>query len=288
MASGHRSYADMEQALRAGISLVKDPGASGTITWDNKQEAICELVSAGGYETRALPAASGYPLGQRLILIAKTVIGNIGITGAESTCYLANAGEVLEFIVSETSSTVKVWRTISSSRQVGGYVKTVDLPIGTNWRAPTALLTSLATTSSGTGATGILGMVTGTLGTSGNTLLASATTPSNITFSARDNTSFQMPLDMVAGQVPSIRVTVTETTPATTAFVDIVAVNTDTPGTDICTTSQVSCLGGATATFELGSAAVAGDILDVAVRLIVDGATCSYSITKVQLIYLAA
>lgn len=102
---------DLNQMLRNSFASVRDPGASGTIAFDNKAVAVVEVVSAG-VESRVLEAATNYAVGTRLLVVGKTLAGAVTITGAESSVVLSAAGNVAEFVVSH-NGTDEVWRLVS-------------------------------------------------------------------------------------------------------------------------------------------------------------------------------
>lgn len=102
---------DLDTMLRNGFATVRDPGASGTLAFANKGLAIFEIVSAGA-ESRALESATNYAVGTRVLVVGKTLGGDVTITGAESSIVLTDAGNVAEFVVSLSGNT-KVWRLVS-------------------------------------------------------------------------------------------------------------------------------------------------------------------------------
>lgn len=110
----HQLPITIDRALRTGFFKVRDPGSAGTIGYSNKGYAICEVVTAGA-ETRTLPTVSGYPVGHKLTVIFKTDGGDLTISGSDQTVVLANAGEVVEFVVVDNNGT-KAWRVAYDSR----------------------------------------------------------------------------------------------------------------------------------------------------------------------------
>lgn len=100
----------IDKALRNGFGTIVDPGASGTISPSVASYInICEVTTAGA-ESRALPAASGFPPYTRMYVILNTDGGDLSITGsADGTIVLDDAGEVAEFIVSRAGTTNE-WR----------------------------------------------------------------------------------------------------------------------------------------------------------------------------------
>lgn len=98
------------KCLRQGFFTVDDPGASGTISIerDKGNECICEIVTAAA-ESRALPAVTGLPVGQRLFISLQTDGGDLTITGAATgNVTLDDAGEVALFYISDAGGT-KQW-----------------------------------------------------------------------------------------------------------------------------------------------------------------------------------
>lgn len=111
-----------------------DPGSGGTISIGEVGIGICRVTTAGA-ESRALPAASGYPIGQRLVVILETDGGDLTITGAEDgSVSLDDAGDFAEFIVTQgvSGSTVtRYWRTTLSTTDLGNSVS-ADSAFGTD------------------------------------------------------------------------------------------------------------------------------------------------------------
>jgi hypothetical protein len=108
----------VDEGLRTGLADVDDPGASGTIGFENKGlKAICSVVTAAG-ETRALESATKYPVGARIIVLLKTDGGDLTITGAEASVVLDTAGDRAEFEVTDNNGTL-VWRIVGSTTAVG-------------------------------------------------------------------------------------------------------------------------------------------------------------------------
>lgn len=193
--SAHNFPINLDRAFRVGFFDVKDPGDSGTISWHNKGMAIVKVVTAGA-ESRALPAAGGYGVGTRCMVIFDTDGGDLTITGSDQTIVLADAGDMVEFVVARTKSgsTVShVWRVASDSRQAGSQsTKEMQIPIGPNWVAPDDLANL-----SGSVASGDLALVTGTMGTSAPTLYADGTPTGEENYGAR--TQVIVPEDYVGG-----------------------------------------------------------------------------------------
>lgn len=115
--SAHKLQSDLDDCLRAGFASVNDPGDAGSIEIERVGAAICEIVTAGA-ETRALESAANLPVGQRLLVIGKTLAGAATITGSDKTVMLTTAGDSTEFAVACTKSgdvTTNVWRLLSYS-----------------------------------------------------------------------------------------------------------------------------------------------------------------------------
>lgn len=104
----------LDRCYRNGFFSVRDPGASATISWSNKGQVICEVVTATA-ESRVLPAASGFGVGTRLLVILKVDGGNLTVTGAtDGTVTLDTAGAVAEFVVVKTdASDTKAWKQVA-------------------------------------------------------------------------------------------------------------------------------------------------------------------------------
>ena len=112
--SAHRLNKDWREMLATGFAAVKDPGASGTITYDHKGFGICSVVTAGA-ESRALPVVTAHPVGTLLAVLLKTDGGNLTVTGSDQTIVLTNAGEAVLFVLSDNDGT-KAWRVAGDSR----------------------------------------------------------------------------------------------------------------------------------------------------------------------------
>lgn len=292
--SAHRVYAEQEHALRAGITLVKDPGSAGTITWDNKQDAMCEVTTAGA-ESRVLPTATGYALGQRLIVIGKAITTSLTITGADSSVILTSSGDRVSFIVSNNAGT-RVWRIESNSNIAASAngSKTVSLPIGNSWRVFDAIITNLA----GADGTDDLGLVTGVFDP---TSPASNVTPTfNVTvatpsgpapFYARFS-EFRLPANYRAGTNVTLVINCTQTVAATTANVDAYAFRPAAPATDLVATAAQSIIGAAATDYSFtitGTNLTPLATLDITIAILLAdvAATPNYSINSVSLTYTA-
>lgn len=117
--SAHNFPLNLDRCLRNGFFNVADPGASGTIDIvGGKGQAICRLVTAGA-ESRALPAAAGFGVGQKLLVYAGDLVGAATITGADTGSVILSAdGEHAEFVVVEDDF-VNQWNAVSLSGQTG-------------------------------------------------------------------------------------------------------------------------------------------------------------------------
>jgi len=266
----------------AGRQVIKDPGVNGTIIVTPFDHSVVRLDTAGD---RTLETATQVPLGTT-VLVCSTIDGN-AITNSFPNVGIDDGGFVL-FTVTLNGSGVNRWVPISSSNIASGAapgVGDMDIPIGNNWRAPTALHTNLAAADSA----GILGLETGTLATAGSTLNVTVATPAGDTFSARCNT-IQLPSNYSAGTDLTLNVTVNETVAATTATVDAVCCGSDDGATDIVATAAQSIVGAAPATksFTLtGTGLEAGDTLDLRLDITLTdvAATPEYDITDVTIGY---
>lgn len=123
MATAHSLPLAIDRALRNSFFQVDDPGASGTFFLNNKGLGIAQVVTAAA-ESRVLPAASGFAVGTRLMVVFKKDGGDLTITGAESSVVLKNAAEVVEFVLVDNNGT-KAWRQVSDSR-IDGMAAIVD------------------------------------------------------------------------------------------------------------------------------------------------------------------
>lgn len=290
---------DFHDMLANHMATVLDPGASGTIRSGGKGLTICEVTTAAA-EGRTLESASSFPAYALMLVVLKTDGGDLTITGAASgTEVLANAGDSALFQVTNANGT-KEWRYIGNGQldaledrmaALEGLAlgsKTVDIPIGNNWRKWDDLVTNLAAAD----ANDELGLVTGTFVTDAPSLNVTVATPSNAPFYARDP-GFVVPWNYDAGTNLTLDVTVVETVAATTATVDVVVVRRAAPTVDICATAAQSVVGAAAGikSFTLtGTNVVPGEVLDIRLNLTLDdgAATPNYSITKVNVDYTAA
>jgi hypothetical protein len=280
--SGSVHLFDLDQALRNNMVVVPDPGASGTIHFENKGFAICELVSLAA-ETRVLESALHYRIGHKLRVVLVTDGGNVTITGAnEGAVVLADAGDFVEFVCTDANGT-KQWRTNKVSLAAAA---SLTLPIDNSWRVWDALHTNLA----GADGTDDLGLVTGTYLTSDPTFNVTVATPTSAPFYARK----LIPVADLPGYVPgtdlTLQITATETVAATTANLDANIVRTGAPTVDLVDTAAQSIIGAAAAVKSftvLGANIVAGDVLDLRVSITLnDGAaTPNYSLNAVKLVY---
>lgn len=105
---------DIKQALDAAFMAVRDPGNGGTVTYDLKGLAICR-VSTSGAETRVLPTAAAHSVGEKLTVIFTSDGGDLTITGSDQSIVLEDAGDTVEFTLSDAAGS-KVWRVTSDSR----------------------------------------------------------------------------------------------------------------------------------------------------------------------------
>jgi hypothetical protein len=115
----------LHNLLANGFALVKDPGASGTISFDPKGFAICQVVTAGA-ETRTLESATNHAIGTELWVIGQTIVTSLAINGASNgSPVLVNGGDVAVFVVSVSGST-KIWLVKESTQ--GGSTFTGNTP----------------------------------------------------------------------------------------------------------------------------------------------------------------
>lgn len=100
---------ELDQMLRNNMAQVPDPGASGTIHFENKGFAICEVVTAGA-EGRTVEAATNYRPGHVIMVVLKTAGGALTVTGAASgTEVLSAAGDYLILRCTDANGT-REWR----------------------------------------------------------------------------------------------------------------------------------------------------------------------------------
>ena len=118
--SAHNFGMNLDRALRMGFLKIRDPLASGTFSWHNQGIAYVEVVTLTA-ESRALPAASGYAPGTKLIVDFKTDGGDLTITGASNgSQILDTVGARAEFQVVDVNGT-RTW-------------KRTDVPLGERLR----------------------------------------------------------------------------------------------------------------------------------------------------------
>lgn len=119
MAVAHSFPIALDRCFRNDFFNVRDPGSAGTISWNNKGKAICEVVTAGA-ESRALSAASGFGVGTPLTVILKVDGGDLTITGAlGGSVVLDTAGDLADFVVVKTDAAgTKAWKLVVSAAAV--------------------------------------------------------------------------------------------------------------------------------------------------------------------------
>jgi len=104
MASAHALPLAEQRVLESGFSRVRDPGASGTLAFENIGHAIAYVATATA-ESRVLPAAAGKPVGSTLQVVFQTDGGDLTITGANDGSVILNAeGDSALFAVVRTKS----------------------------------------------------------------------------------------------------------------------------------------------------------------------------------------
>lgn len=117
MASANTLPLAIDRCLRMGFFREKDPGSGGTLSFANNGNAVF-LISTSGAESRALPTASSYGVGTRVLVILEKHGGNLTITGATSSVVLDEAGGTAEFVCVRKISagvTVYEWRVMATN-----------------------------------------------------------------------------------------------------------------------------------------------------------------------------
>lgn len=280
--TAHSFGITLDRALRVGFLQVADPGASGTIGWDNKGKAIC-IVSTAAAESRALPAASSKAPGTELLVIFQTDGGDLTLTGAQASVVLANAGDMVRFVVSKTAAGTNVWRVLNNSAIFG--VQLVDIPL-TSFRVWDAAASNLPSEAAADDSDDF-GFRTPTVGTTAEALVMKATTA---TTAPKAIVPAVVPANYVAGSPLSIVIPfVREDAATTSASLDVVAYRSAAPTVDINTTSAVDINSAAsgTATFVLDPTSIVPgeNILIELVGAIVDGTTSLFSFPRVSWSY---
>lgn len=266
------------RALEVQREVVPDPGASGTIRVRETDRAVCEVTTATA-ESRALESASLVPLHCILTVELKTDGGDLTITGASNgSVILDDAGDFAVFVVTNANGT-KQWRVLSASDLL---TVTEDIAIDNDWRVWDALITNLA----GADGTDDLGLVTGTYLTANPTFNVTVATPTNAPFYARR--SYTLPSNYVSGTDLTIVLNATETVAATTANIDINAVDQDSPSSDIVATAAQSIIGASATDYSFtvtGTNLKPGDVLDIRISITLNdaAATPNYSINSVKI-----
>jgi hypothetical protein len=142
--NGKTVLSGLDSAWRSEVAQIKDPLAGGTFQIENKGMCVVEVVTLGA-ENRALPDATGFGVGQELMVCFRTDGGDLTLTGAESNVVLKDAGDVAIFRVSK-SGTSKVWRCVCSSAAAVDNVDFATAPVNvTGSRGANAALASLLT-----------------------------------------------------------------------------------------------------------------------------------------------
>jgi hypothetical protein len=272
------------RALEVNRADVADPGASGTIRVGITDRAICNVITAAA-ESRALESAANVAPGTLLTVVLYTDGGDLTLTGSDDgTITMTTVGDYAIFTVVNENGT-HAWRTVVDGSEEADETTTLteDVPLDNEWRVWDAIITNLA----GADGTDDLGLVTGTYLTSNPTFNVTVATPTTAPFYARR--SYVLPADYVAGSNLTVRINATETVAATTADLDLNAVDQDSPSTDICATAAQSIIGAAAADFDFvitGTNLVAGDTLDLRVSITLNdaAATPNYSINSIKII----
>jgi len=283
MASAKTLPLARERALREGFFNVADPGASGTLDFILSDLAIFLVVTEAA-ESRALPASGAHPVNSRIVVVFKTDGGDLTITGADQSVVLRDAGDIVEFVVTDVNGTLG-WRVVADSRAQSASFgsKTENVPIGNNFRTWDAVITNLPSTASNDD----MGLVTGTFLTDAPTLNATEATPTNGIYKAAFE--YVVPQEYKAGTNLTLDIAVTETAAGDTVTLDAEVANlTDDAAADICATDAQDAVGGGTESFTItGTDVEPGDVLFIVLTfdLTADTETPDYSITNVNVDY---
>lgn len=112
-----RVPADYAEALSSGAATVADPGNAGSIQYNLKGFAVCNLVVGASNETRSLEAVTinNYPIGGELtVSLQSTTGGTVTVSGSlDGNVILSTAGDTVIYQVVPTSASTRGWRVIA-------------------------------------------------------------------------------------------------------------------------------------------------------------------------------
>jgi len=266
-----------------GFFDVKDPGASGTISWVLSDYVICQVVTAAA-ESRALEAATSYAVGTKCVVIFKTDGGDLTITGADVSVVLQNAGDIVEFVVT-TSGSTHAWRIASDSRAEAEAFGAVQVAIPFElFRVHDAYNVPLPVVAADDDD---LELLTPAIGTDATAISA---TVSNASVTKEAIVSAIVPANYRAGSPISIVIPWTRPDAATTsASLDLTAWRQAAPTVDVNSTAlvDINAAASGTATFVLTPTDIVPNeiiLLNLLVA-IVDGTTSLQTLTKVSWSY---
>jgi hypothetical protein len=298
MSAGVINY-HLQQMLANGFADQLDPGASGTLGIDLKGVAKFEVVTAGA-ESRALEAATRHPVGAVCIVVAKTLVGALTITGAASGNEVLSAnGDMAVFMVTDANGT-KEWRFVFGGQHdaledsvaallvdvQGTFV--VDIPVS-RWRIWDSLDAQLGATPT---SADDLAHIVGTFLTDSPYITTTAQTPGDATpVASYCRYLVQVPENYQDGDALTLRVTWARPDAAATSMaLDAEVVRTSAPTVDVNSTAAVNINAAAsgTANFVLTPTnIVAGETLNVRLNItaVSNGASYEGRITNVALVY---
>lgn len=293
---------DLLEMLNNGLATVPDPGASATIRSDGQALVICEVVTAGA-EGRTLESATLYPVWATVVVVLKTAVGALTITGAASgTEVLSAAGDMAIFRCTNNNGT-KEWRyagngqldaledRVAALEADAQQSFVVDIPIP-RWRIWNSLDTQLSATAA---SADDLAHIVGTYGTDSPYLTTVSTTPGDanpVVQYARY--MLQVPENYTAGSTLTFRVAWARPDAAATSMtLDAEVFRVDAPTVDICATAAASINAAASGTTDFTitpTNVVPGETLNirVAITAVSNGASYEGRITKTSIVYAVA
>ncbi len=279
------------RVLESGFRTIKDPGAGNTITSPSIDHFIVEVVTLTA-EARTLPAAGGYPVGVKALIILVTDGGDLTINGADRIPILADADDPVEFTVTRSGST-KNWTLTSDSRGGANATETRTKEILINnaiGNGPWVNSARVALTASS--ADPNCALIVGAHGTDNPLIRATnaLTAASTEDFSAI--ATFTVPADYVAASLLTLTLTIVEGSECDNPDLEISVFNRDAPTSNIIASgADTSIAGGATVVATItGTAVLPGDTLDVEVNFeLTDTGTLTpiYDLTRAILSYTA-
>ena len=112
MATAYNLREKLDQAARAALQELSDPGTGGTVSLANKDLVVLRLVGAGA---RTLQAAAQAPVGTRVVVFSDT-------DGATVNSVVVDDGAAVEFLVVQNAAGANAW----VSRSVSPFVLTTE------------------------------------------------------------------------------------------------------------------------------------------------------------------